>query len=297
MTFADRIGPFPVRFVADSAFGGLDSIYQLQQRGIPLTISISSNERPHLWALLSRSLVPNTWSAFVNQQSGVLLSLYSNEQKDGEEVVDKDGTAYRPSTGTHRLATSAFAFEAPTSPTTTSDSAQPRFVPSPVTGKTRTPDDLNKLNRDELRSIAKQEGVSVGKRKSDTIDNIVVMSTPVALSQQERVLQQIEKTRHRGKPPHHQQYRSEFNAVDLHNKQWYKNNLRIQIKHWRTKLVLSVMQQATINTTTLLHEYRHAKRCHVRLDIREALFRAAGPIKRHRRTSTKPSNTPPAKSA
>lgn len=215
------------------------------------------------------------------------MSMYANDEKDSAQITDAEGTSYQQTNGVHRLATSAFTFQPPQA-STSATSATTSFVPSPATGKTWTPEDLSKLTRESLRAIAKQEGVSVGKRKADTVANILVMCKPAELSNQDRILQHIESTSFRGRPSQHDLYRAEFNSVDLHNRQWYKNNLRIQVKHWRTKLVLSVMQQATINATTIVNEFRSAKRYNVRKDIQEHLLHMAGPIRRS--TSRRPQN-------
>jgi hypothetical protein len=70
----------------------------------------------------------------------------------------------------------------------------------------------------------------------------------------QKTIQQFDKSKWQEPPIHHQHYRNHFNAVDQHNKNWYRFSYTYGINCWRTKLLLSVLTCATISAWVLYSE-------------------------------------------
>ena len=77
----------------------------------------------------------------------------------------------------------------------------------------------------------------------------------------------ITNTSHAEPLPIHPFYKKNFNAVDLHDKQWYIIPWGFRINHWRIKMFIGQQKSALLNSWTLFNEFQRLPLIDFRLAI------------------------------
>jgi len=225
-------------FVADSAFGSYDLVKHVTLWGGSITVACPPTTNAWLWEVLSAKLPPNYWRAAEQRTDGVIASIR----------VNHDGTTYQ------RVFSNGWnASQAETLPTaTTSEPAQPNSVVPPIpTDMPRfSQETLEKMKVVDLREICKLYNIKTGRKKTDTIQNILKRSNSLNtnVSQLENLLKYTENTWKTDSPPIQDFYRECFNLVDLSDKRWYSVEEHHPYQHWETKMLFVILRNATINS-------------------------------------------------
>jgi hypothetical protein len=110
----------------------------------------------------------------------------------------------------------------------------------------------------ELRLIQREHNIrSSSKHKKEDIIKLILLRLSPTLeekTQQEKVLEMIEKTAHPSPAPLTSLYKSIFNGVDIHDKYWYKHRNTYRTTNWRTKIVLCIFDCGVVNSFVLYSE-------------------------------------------
>ena len=162
----------------------------------------------------------------------------------------------------HHLASCGFSFDF-TPPITPSQPSEPSTAQQPTTGRVYTMEFLMGHTGAQLKEIAKVEKVRPTGSKKVIAERIIQVCNPSAMQQstQQHTLSLFDDKKFASEPPHHNYYRSHFNGVDLHNRYWYAFSFSFKVNHWRTKLLLSMLGSAVVNSWVLsceqvMNEYK-----------------------------------------
>jgi hypothetical protein len=120
----------------------------------------------------------------------------------------------------------------------------------------------------ELREICRNVGLAhSGKKRENLIESIVKYFAPDPETEREylKTRRELESKGNSTAAPHHALYREEFNAVDLFDKYYYKSTAPYPVKHWRTKMFLSMFQVFFINSFTLYRDLLSYSKNSIRL--------------------------------
>ncbi len=119
-----------------------------------------------------------------------------------------------------------------------------------------TEEALSKMKVQELKQLARQKGIKSGQLNKQQL----VRKMFTVLNRQEttmrKLLTSLENQNFSGKPDHHHFYRNNFNAVDLHDRKWYRFPFRYHVKNWRCKMILSILSDGDINMWTIVNEMK-----------------------------------------
>jgi hypothetical protein len=122
-----------------------------------------------------------------------------------------------------------------------------------------TDEGLKAFKVPELRAICKRYNIKQGKKKADTVANILKCSQTIHHHQTE--IQQVEKAIQAGpKPdpsPLNETYGDWFNLVDLLDRKWYAVEEAHQHHSWRRKLLLAILRFAVLNCWTYATGVEH----------------------------------------
>jgi len=119
-------------------------------------------------------------------------------------------------------------------------SSSPSTQDSPYTTKA-----LSDLNVTDLRYICGQYNIKPGrKRKHELINHMAQILNPSVSEESDfKMLQsQIDTTFYATEPLQHSFYRTNFNAVDLHDRYWYKIPYSYQIRKWHSAYFFSLLK-------------------------------------------------------
>jgi len=82
----------------------------------------------------------------------------------------------------------------------------------------------------------------------------------------QNLLKEIDTTYFSSEPLQHQFYRQYFNAIDCHDRYWYKLPYNYQVKsNWKTVYLFCILKVGLINTWVLHNEL-------VRIDLKDYLI-------------------------
>jgi len=119
--------------------------------------------------------------------------------------------------------------------------------------------ELQKLNLDALKEICKDLGLkSSGKLKSDIIKEIIE-AKKVSNEQSSRFLAALQQSSSKESPPHHTKYRDAFNAIDIHDKKWYKLQNHHAITKWKPKFIFALLGSGVVNSHILYSHFQKEK--------------------------------------
>ena len=174
-------------YVVDAAFHSASTLNNFSA-GPMLTASCNRHHKQWLFDLLDRNCTHDSW-----------LAIY-----DANYVW----SIQRTREATHFLVTNAF------SPADTID--PPRVVVGPQVRA-----EMNSSLREGLKKRAKTLGLPDNGNKDQLIDS-VSKALSIDPSAYPTVEDGLKCASVKSSPPHHQWYRSHFNAIDLHDRYWYQ---------------------------------------------------------------------------
>ena len=121
----------------------------------------------------------------------------------------------------------------------------------------------------QLKEICTNLHLRARGKKSDIIDLILkVSSSSTTISKQ---LDLIEETNHsKASGLHHNTYRDNFNFVDKNNKEWYRCYYRYAINNWRSKMLISLLEEVSLNMYALCNELETTSFADFRLELAKA---------------------------
>lgn len=143
-------------------------------------------------------------------------------------------------------------------------------APQPVEMPIFTREALIKMTVEELRGICKTYNIRQGKKKEGFVNNIATRSETFHqhVHQVDR-LQQSLKTDFLADPaPLHDFYKDHFNLVDLADRRWYSVEECHQHHKWQTKVIISMLRTAVMNSWVYASKIKYA----MWLSWREQLF-------------------------
>ncbi|KAL0490730.1 Xrcc6 [Acrasis kona] len=126
-----------------------------------------------------------------------------------------------------------------------------------------------KLKSTKLKELCKKHGQKTAPTKQEMVTRLM---EKVKHGQEHNEISDIVLNRYRtlhfkNNATHHDMYRSSFNGVDRSNKWWYKSNYAYALNNWRTKMLLSILQDMVANAFVLM---RDSRKIHIS-DFREEL--------------------------
>ena len=135
--------------------------------------------------------------------------------------------------------------------------AQSQGTPIPTSQDVRpssfSKDYLDSKTVKELKAICAELKLRARGKKDEIIDLILkVSSSSSTISKQLDLLEQTNHSKVSG--IHHQTYRDNFNFVDLNNKDWYRCYYTYAVNNWRAKMLISLLEEATLNIHTIHNE-------------------------------------------
>jgi hypothetical protein len=118
---------------------------------------------------------------------------------------------------------------------------------------------LEKKTKNELTILCKRSGIIFNKKtKAQLVSSLEKYHSPGPETERDylELKGKLETMKgHKVKQTNqHQYYREIFNAIDLHDRQWYQLTAPYHLNHWRKKLFFSVFQVFLINSYTLFRE-------------------------------------------
>lgn len=174
------------------------------------TFSLKETTCTYVTNLLKRNTRIEHWSGAVNSD-GVLISYYITRDDKTDEIRG------------HSVMINGFSVNAKDM----TDQTDPGQY---------SEEKLNKMKLVDFKILARQKGIKPG-----SLNKVLLVKKMLAiLNKQETTLKKLlsamENQNFSGKPDHHSFYRSHFNAVDLHDRRWYK--FTFHVKNWRCKMLL-----------------------------------------------------------
>jgi hypothetical protein len=238
----------PIHVVADAAFGATDAFQKIPaqltgeaQAAVPpkilLTFSMSTKEKPGMWRLLEHNLPQGRWRA-CSGFGDALISVWSGKVQDKQTF--------------HHLATNAFVGEVQPEQT----QQQPASTTSSNTASQAAHDELNSHTVLELRAMLTAKGLKAGGNKNELINRLLRYSQTAStgVSPEQEFIKSFCAFSFSQDPPHHIFYRKHFNSIDKHDKLFYRLASSFHIPHWRTKMLLSILLSAVVNSWVLYRE-------------------------------------------
>jgi len=109
--------------------------------------------------------------------------------------------------------------------------------------------DLYNKTMADLPSICNQYNIRTGKAKKDYVENILKCSNTMNhnLNIVKAVQKSLSTTNLADPTPMHVFYRDYFNLIDLINRHWYAVEEHHYHQNWKTKVILAILHNATIN--------------------------------------------------
>jgi hypothetical protein len=122
--------------------------------------------------------------------------------------------------------------------------------------------------------ILKKYNIRKGKTKSHTITLILQRLSP---TQEERTLRDItlshiKETQFPSPSPLTTYYKTHFNYIDRLDRLWYQHHFGYPIRRWRSKLVISILDVAMINSYVLYSEFHKVSYTDFRRSLARALM-------------------------
>lgn len=225
---------------ADSAFGSVDVINQLGEKGFTVTMSMSTNECPSVWKLLGRSLQGNQWCAAGNG-NGILFSCARDHHCRSFQHV----------------ATNAHHYD---------------LVPDhPRAATQRTKEELMDMTVRQLKLVCLDEKIKSTGAKDVLVSRMLsVLNQPV--SDVESVLKAFDEANQSGVGLPHSYYKCTFNSVDRHNWYWYQVKYGFAVRDWRKKMWCSVFTSGVVNAWVLCREVHDISLIDFRLKVSQDLM-------------------------
>ena len=189
----------------------------------------------------------NQWNACI-QQDNIVASLLNGNDQEGRRI--------------HRVLSNAFSTTQPLVPFNAL-TAELAPLPSPYTQAY-----LEEQTVPNLRALCTENRVKPsGRNKAALIQHMLEVLSPSNQSVFSHCLKDITDTSHAEPSPIHPFYKKNFNAVDLHDKQWYIIPWGFRINHWRIKMFIGQQKSALLNSWTLFNEFQRLPLIDFRLAI------------------------------
>jgi hypothetical protein len=215
--------------VCDAAFGGMDPMQDIENRGTFVTYSMNVREIPFVWELLKRKTEIHKWNAAVTGQN-FLASVKL-------ELGDNNKLKY------HHLLTNAYKCNS--RQTDTDENKSTTYTRQYLEGK--------EITKEKLKDILKNNNSRTTGKKSVLIDRILKTCNK-STDKLDKLLEDIETNNFTVNPIHHKFYVDNFNSIDLHSRYWYRFYWNYRAKNWRCKYILSILTSGTVNSWTVYNE-------------------------------------------
>ena len=119
--------------------------------------------------------------------------------------------------------------------------------------------DLQKLNVDALKEICKDLGLRYsGKLKGELVQEIFE-AKKVSQQQTSQFLTALQQSSSKESPPHLTKYREVFNAIDIHDKKWYKLQNHHAVTKWKPKFIFALLGSGVVNSHILYSHFQKEK--------------------------------------
>lgn len=232
-------------FIIDSRLGGIDFFTELPH-GVLLTCALKNHEKKWIWQLLERDLQVGYWCGIL--LGNVCLSVERNMENRTKPIF-------------YLLATNAFD-----------------FLSKPIE---LAEDPLFSISQEELKSMSAAEvkqfkldmGLKATKTKTQQINSITKLQTPERkqISREKVLLDSLAREKIKGDARHHSFYHDNFNSVDLSNREFHRQAPIRFIQHWRSKLVLSLIDELMTNAWSLRCEFGKVDRIDFAVEIANSI--------------------------
>ena len=134
------------------------------------------------------------------------------------------------------------------------ENENPGPLPSTSSREVEPSEDYSSMKLKELGVIARDMNIkTAGKKKDELVSDIIKMKK-ITADDVQNTIQSLSQASKNSSAPHHSIYRSEFNGIDLHDKEWYKQINHHTIVSWRSKFTMSLVMSGIVNSHVM---YRH----------------------------------------
>jgi len=278
----------PNHVVVDAGFSGEIPQQQLTDLGVHFTSSINQAHKRWLVDVL-REHCPVGSKVTVADAEGMVWSFRRSEENEGELfvastafqaarrkvrelLVTEDGVKALAKVGLrglvvladmvglqaqgeeHALATAIAAavnFRAPIV-----DGPLPVPGDAPIVAENSVAasqgEDLKGKKLPELRTIAKGLNIRTGGKKRSEVATAITERRTIKQGDVARVTRELDSSASAEQGELHKKYRESFNAIDLHDKQWYAIEGHHSVHSWRAKFVLSLLQSGVVNAWVVM---------------------------------------------
>lgn len=129
------------------------------------------------------------------------------------------------------------------------------IIEGPTTEDTYEREDLEnkKVKMNYLKAILRERHQRTTDNKKELIER-VIKTCNQSCSYQQKLLKAIETNNFSSLAQPHEFYRNNFNSVDLHTRRWYNAYFAYGVRHWRAKMILSILTCGIVNVYTVLTE-------------------------------------------
>jgi len=216
---------------------------ELRSIGITGTFSISSQNKPWLWDLLSSGLIEGSWRAVTI--NGITAS-----------VLSSGGTRR-----SHQLITNLFVpnpQQIDLNIIPTDDITESEELDFEDSAPLYSIDYLTTKTVNDLRKICSEYNIRPGKRnKAKLVEHIftVLQDPKRRATESETMIKELHQTIFLNDPIHHLFYRSHFNSIDIHDRMWYRFCYGYRVFNWRLVYTMNLLKVASINSWVIYNEY------------------------------------------
>lgn len=244
-------------FVADSAFGSLEMLQEIKDWGGSGTLACSPTVNSYLWDALSLNLPPSHSRNCINSTSDIAAGIR----------VSEDSSTYQRvlSTGWYVDTESCTEEEEEEESSDSSDESNIVLF---------SKETLEEKKVKELREICKKYGIKTGRRKADTIANILKRSNLVnrELSAVEKMVKNFQTAKTDSEAPLNEFYRRWFNLVDLADRRWYSVEEHHKNNNWESKMLYAMLRYGAMNCWVKASSVHYRKYKAFREEIIKGIF-------------------------
>lgn len=228
----------PPHWVVDAAFGSSDLVRYAGDRGGRVTASVSEKMEGLLWKALSFNVPPGCWRAAV-RGDGVIASVHCGEADGGRRNFQR----VLSSNWTFNSGTSASVVSGSDTETEEESEDDQQRIPQ------YSRESLANQKLPQLKEICRRWGIRSGKKKAETVDNIMkrVEIVHKYLSEVEKLCRILYSDWQIGAGPVHLSYKASFSWVDRADRKWNSVEEHHQRRDWKVKYLLFVMRFAVLN--------------------------------------------------
>jgi hypothetical protein len=244
--------------IGDAAFGSLETLKIIEQKGFYATLSVPNNQPAWLWNALEYAVPADHWR-YVRNNQGWIASVHTL-------VADSGTISY------HNILSNGFV----------SVEGNQQFQPHSTTNQPLQTSDsmpyfatetLEQMTIPKLREICRKYNISQGKKKPDYVRNITkrVESTHKNTTELIAFQKQLDTFFLSEPAPPHDLYGDRFNLVDLANRYWYKAWDKHGTMSWKFKILKGTLKFSTLNCWVFAIQTKYEKWLQYRMQLAKAL--------------------------